>query len=118
MATFMSSGVNLIVDHVLQRLDWLQECVNLLDGSRVLFVGVYCDPKEVQRKETHRRTPSGLGQSQIVSVHSHEVYDLKVDSCEFGPGEIAQQILKAQSEPQLPTAFQQLKEMFARGELI
>jgi chloramphenicol 3-O phosphotransferase len=117
MATFMQNGVNLIVDHVLQRRDWLEECVNLLDGSRVFFVGVFCDPEVVRSKEVQRKTPAGLGQSQIVSVHSHQVYDLTVDTCTNQPGEIAQQIIEAQTKVRLPTAFQQLKVMFARGEL-
>lgn len=117
MATFMDSGVNLIIDHVLQRRDWLEECVSLLDGSRVFFVGVHCDPQELRRKESDRKIPAGLGQSQIKSVHSHQIYDLEVDTCESGPGEIAEQIIQAQIDPRLPTAFQKLKEMFARGEL-
>jgi chloramphenicol 3-O phosphotransferase len=117
MATFMNSGVNLIVDHVLQCRDWLEECVTLLDGSRVLFVGVHCDPEEVRLKETQRKVPTGLGRRQMASVHSHRVYDLEVDTCVSEPGEIAQLIINAQSEPRLPTAFQQLREMFARGEI-
>jgi chloramphenicol 3-O phosphotransferase len=117
MATFMDSKVNLIVDHVLQRRDWLEECVNLLDGRRVLFVGVFCDPDEVRRKESRRKAPAGLGDSQAASVHAHALYDLKVDSFSCHAGEIAKQIIETQNSQPLPTAFQQLKEMFARGEL-
>lgn len=117
MATFMKTGVNLIVDHVLQRRDWLEECLTLLDGRRVLFVGVFCDPDEVRRKEQQGRTPTGLGDSQVESVHSHDLYDLRVNTCESLPGEIAKQIIKAEKQRSHPTAFQELQDMFARGDL-
>ena len=72
IVTFMASGVNLIVDHVLQRRDWLKECVEMPDGSHVMFVGVFCEPEEIRRKESERTTPEGLEDSQVASVHSHD----------------------------------------------
>jgi len=35
-------GNNIIVDHVLEGKQWLEECARLLAGFSVLFVGVRC----------------------------------------------------------------------------
>lgn len=116
IATFMTSGVNLVVDHVLQRQDWLEECVRILDGSRVLFVGVFCDPNEVRRKESEGTLPIGLGDSQVTRVHAHDLYDLKVDTCQMTAEDICALIIQALDRSSLPTAFQQLEEIFSSDE--
>lgn len=116
IGTFMTSGVNLIVDHVLQRRDWLKECVEMLDGSRVMFVGVFCELEEVRRKESERTTPAGLGESQVASVHAHDLYDLKVDTCHMTVDENCGLIIQNQNQLLLPTAFQQLESLLASEE--
>jgi chloramphenicol 3-O phosphotransferase len=116
IVNFMASGVNLIVDHVMQRRDWLNECVEMLDGSRVMFVGVFCEPEEVRRKESERTTPEGLGDSQVVSVHAHDLYDLKVDTCHMSVDEICGLIIQNQNQLSHPTAFQQLESLLASEE--
>jgi chloramphenicol 3-O-phosphotransferase len=52
-----ATGLPLIVDHVLQEPEWLEECVAALADARVWFVGVHCPLAELERREQARGNP-------------------------------------------------------------
>lgn len=109
--TFASRGHNLIVDHVLQSQDWLRDCVTLLEGYPVFFVGVRCRLKELDRRERQRKTIRGLARQQFESVHSDKIYDFEVDTCDYSTIDCANKIIQAYEENgRSGKAFSQLKQ--------
>ena len=48
IAAAAEAGNNIIVDHVLQAHQWLEECISVLTGHSVLFVGVHCPLVELE----------------------------------------------------------------------
>lgn len=109
---FARRGYNIIVDHVLQNQDWLIDCVNLLHKFPVLFVGVQCRLKELDRRERHREMVKGLARSQYDVVHAHGDYDFVVDSEDSNPLECAQKIKQAMENGLAGKAFARLKQKF------
>lgn len=110
--TFAHRGYNIIVDHVLQNRDWLIDCIKLLYRYPVLFVGVRCRLKELDRRERHREVVKGLARSQYDVVHAHGVYDLEIDSEEYTPLECALKIKQALENGSAGKAFARLKQEF------
>jgi chloramphenicol 3-O phosphotransferase len=108
--TFASRGHNLIVDHVMQNQDWLVDCIKLLEEFPVLFVGVRCRLKELDRRERQRDMVRGLARQQYEIVHAHGIYDLEVDTADYGPLECAQQIKQALENGLSGQAFSKLKQ--------
>ncbi|PZD97229.1 hypothetical protein DNH61_03580 [Paenibacillus sambharensis] len=102
---------NLIVDHVLEERQWLEECVKLLADYKVLFVSVNCSLEELQRRERERGDRNmGLANYQYNLVHSHGVYDLEVDTEVNNTHECALQIKKCLHENSHFSAFTELKQ--------
>lgn len=67
---FANSGVNLVVEQILHDPHVLYDCVRTLIGYPVLFVGVHCQPKELQRREISRGDRSiGQAKRQLAFVH-------------------------------------------------
>jgi len=108
--TFALRGHNLIVDHVMQNQDWLVDCIQLLDEFPVLFVGVRCRLKELDRRERQRDMVRGLARQQFETVHAHGLYDLEIDSADYDPLECAQQIKQAMDNGLSGKAFARLKQ--------
>jgi chloramphenicol 3-O phosphotransferase len=117
MASLASQGVNLLVDHILQVQEWLEECVGLLSSYPVLFVGVRCDLEEAARRERDEKKVEGLALLQSEVVHAHGIYDVEVDTCELSPEACAQVIQNALEKGWAPTAFQKIRERNAAGTL-
>ncbi|MBN1537826.1 MAG: zeta toxin family protein [Anaerolineales bacterium] len=107
---FASRGHNLIVDHVLQNQDWLIECIQLLENYPVLFVGVHCRVKELDRRERQRNMVQGLARQQFEIVHAHGIYDLEIDSADYDPLECAEQVKEALEKGLSGNAFSRLKQ--------
>jgi chloramphenicol 3-O-phosphotransferase len=53
-AALAAAGNHLIVDATLTTPDYLFEYVYLLSHLRVTFVGVYCDPEELEKRTRKR----------------------------------------------------------------
>lgn len=103
---------NLIVDDVLVERRWLREAVEQLTPYDVLFVGVRCpvDVAEARERERCDRIV-GTARGQIDHVHTHGVYDIKVDTSLLTPEECAAQILQARDTAPCPRAFERLRAM-------
>jgi chloramphenicol 3-O phosphotransferase len=105
------TGSNVIVDDVLYEQDFLAECVKVLTGLPVCFVGVHCPPEEASRRERERGDRLlGLAAWQAERIHSWAVYDLEVDTSRARPIECARQIALVVADPPSPSAFEKLRQ--------
>ncbi len=102
--------MNLIVDHVLQDPEWLNECVDLLSDQDVLFVGVHCPLDELERRESEREREAGTARKQYGVVHMHGVYDVEVDTTALSPMECAEKVKEGLRKIEKASAFHQLRE--------
>lgn len=101
-------GKNVIVDHVLFTRGLLEECVRILEGYPVVFVGVHCPLHELERREAARGNRKiGLAKSQLDIVHHNVVYDVNVNTYEMDLHQCAKQIVSFVKSSE-PTAFNQL----------
>ncbi|MCL2670765.1 MAG: chloramphenicol phosphotransferase CPT family protein [Clostridiales bacterium] len=107
---FADAGLPVIVDHVLERQDWLTECVNLLHGYSVLFVRVTCPVEELRRREKARGDRDiGQGESQLAYLCPKDgTYDITVDTCNSSIEECVRDIMALLEEPRKPRAFETL----------
>jgi chloramphenicol 3-O phosphotransferase len=81
ISAMADAGNNVIVDHVLVRQDWTEQCANLLAEKYVLFVGVFCPLEELERREALRDSRrQGFAKSQFDFIHAGKAYDLEVDT--------------------------------------
>ncbi|MDG0813984.1 chloramphenicol phosphotransferase CPT family protein [Cohnella rhizosphaerae] len=93
LPALVAAGNNLIVDHVLEERQWLDECVTLLADYKVMFVSVNCSLEELQRRERERGDRNiGLANYQFNLVHAHGIYDLEINTEFNSTYECAQQI--------------------------
>ncbi|CAM4492414.1 chloramphenicol phosphotransferase CPT family protein [Paenibacillus tarimensis] len=110
LPALVAAGNNLIVDHVLEERQWLEECVMLLKDYKVLFVSVICSLEELERRERERGDRNiGLAKYQYNLVHTHGVYDLEIDTEFNKPHECALQIKKCLHDTPHFNAFRELK---------
>lgn len=81
VAAMALAGNDIIMDHVLSEPWRLQDCLTVLTGIDVIFVGVHCSIDELQRREQQRGDrPIGTAAKQIERVHAHRIYDLEIDT--------------------------------------
>ncbi|WP_280434893.1 phosphotransferase-like protein [Nocardia carnea] len=75
------AGNDIVMDHVLSEPWRLPDCLAVMTGIDVVFVGVHCPPGELRNRERRRADrPTGTAASQLDAVHAHEIYDLEVDT--------------------------------------
>jgi len=111
ISALASSGNNVIVDHVLQERQWLKECVNVLSDFQVIFVGVRCPLEELELRERKRgNRKKGIARFQYDLVHSHNIYDIEVDTFKYKPLECAMQIKDVLKEKNACKAFKTLEK--------
>ena len=60
IATFAELGNHIIVDHVLNRPEWIYECAEALSGIKTMLVGVKC-PIAVAKKREQERNDREIG---------------------------------------------------------
>lgn len=75
------AGNDIVTDHVLSEPWRLRDCLAVMAGIDVVFVGVRCSLDALQRREQQRGDrPLGTAARQIEQVHAHRIYDLEVDT--------------------------------------
>jgi len=87
VAVLAREGINVIVDDLLFKPEYLDDYVLALEGLQVWFVGVRCPLAVVEQREAVRpgRFP-GTATSHFHSVHAHgKTYDVQVDTAENEP---------------------------------
>jgi len=94
IATFAEAGNHIIVDHVLNRPEWIYECAEALSGIKAMLVAVKCPIDVAEQRERERSDREiGLVRSQFEIVHAHELYDFEVDTSLHSSGECADMII-------------------------
>ena len=109
VAVFSDLGANVIVDDLLFKREYLDDYVNVLDPSKVWFIGVKCTLDVVNTREATRigRFP-GTATSHYDQIHAHgEIYDLEVDTSAATPRQVAERIIERLQTP--PEAFARIK---------
>jgi chloramphenicol 3-O phosphotransferase len=116
MAALAATGNNLIIDDVILYREWLEDYLLVLQKFEVLFVRVSC-PLEVVEEREYERGDRMVGQAKgdFARVHTHQIYDLEVDTSVFSPAQSTQQIIRRLKEGPPPNAFGQLRKMFLAG---
>jgi chloramphenicol 3-O phosphotransferase len=113
VAGMAHAGNDIVMDHVLSEPWRLRDCLDVLTGIDVVFVGVHCSAGELARREHARgdRVP-GQAAAQLVQVHAPGIYDLECDTTATGPDDCAAQIVRFLTRrPAGPTAFDRLRAM-------
>jgi chloramphenicol 3-O phosphotransferase len=112
VAGMAQAGNDVIADHVLSEQWRLLDCLEVMAGLEVVFVGVRCSPDELSRRERERgdREP-GQAAGQQHQVHAHGCYDLECDTTTSSPRECAEQIRDYLAAGNAPSAFERLRAM-------
>lgn len=110
VAGMAAAGNDVIADHVLSEPWRLLDCLQVMAGYRVVFVGVRCAPAELERGERERgdRTP-GAALAQEPLVHARGLYDVECDTTAASPHDCAVHIRDFLRTGQVPTAFDRLR---------
>ena len=100
---------NLIVDHVVIEKAWLDQCLELLGGRYVLFIGLHCPLEELERRERKRDSRrQGFARAQIDGIHQDKIYDIELDTGVLSVDQCAEQVLDFYSTSR-PTAFDKMR---------
>jgi chloramphenicol 3-O phosphotransferase len=76
------AGNDLIVEHVIERRAWFEDCVSLLSPFDTFYVGVHCPLDELERRERLRGDRAiGEGRAHLGDgIHTWGPYDFEVDT--------------------------------------
>ena len=109
------AGNDVIADLVLSEEWRLRDCLAVLDGLDVIFVGVRCSAAELARREQARgdRSP-GLAAGQQAQVHRPGDYDLECDTTATSARDCALAIRDYVARGPAPRAFGRLRAHSAR----
>ena len=100
---------NLIVDHVLIDKTWMDQCLELLGGRYVLFIGLHCPLEELERRERKRDSRrQGFARAQIENIHKGKIYDIELDTHVLSVQQCVERILDFYHNSR-PTAFEKMR---------
>ena len=107
LPAFAAAGNDMIVEHIVESQNWMDDLLKLLHGFDVFFVGVHCPLEEAEKRERER------GDRQTGEAHYHMkthdccFYDFEVDSTEPA-GDNAERIIRAWRQRERPSAFERM----------
>ena len=117
VAGMAEAGNDVIADHVLSEPWRLRDCLEVMAGYRVVFVGVRCSPAELERRESERGDrPPGVALAQQAQVHTHGLYDIECDTTAASPYDCAVRVRDFLGTRQVPTAFDRLRALLIDRE--
>lgn len=111
IGAFAKAGNYLIVEHVVEKKEWLDELVQILSPYTVFYIGVMCPIPEINKRERKRGNREiGEGKSHIEDgIHTWSDYDMTVDTFNDSIEENVQKILDGISKiKDNGTVFKQL----------
>ena len=110
VAGMAHAGNDLVVDYVLSEQWRLVDCLTVLAGLDVVFVGVRCSEPELARREQARgdREP-GQAAAQLRQVHAYGSYDIECDTTTAAPRDCALMISQSLTRLPVPRAFDRLR---------
>jgi len=116
VAGMAQAGNDIVADHVLSEQWRLLDCLTVLAGLDVVFVGVRCSGPELERRERARgdRAP-GHAAAQERQVHARGVYDIECDTTVTSPLDCALAIKDFLARRSTPGAFDRLRSAFLPG---
>ena len=90
IAAYARAGNNVIVDYITYDPTWITDLQSSLHGIKTIYVGVTASLETIQQREKARGiSPEGHGRSLYESVHKGWVYDLKINTDNITPDEVA-----------------------------
>jgi chloramphenicol 3-O phosphotransferase len=108
VVAYASAGNNILLEHILEKDQWVFDLALLLEPFDVFFVGLHCDLDELNKRETLRADrPIGSAADDYHRIHVGQRYDLEL-SAGRNTQEYASQVLSAWSARRAPSVFQQL----------
>jgi chloramphenicol 3-O phosphotransferase len=108
LPAFAKAGNNLIVDHIIEQKQWMDDLVQLLVPFDVFFVGVHCPLPELERRERQRADRRiGEARRDFHAVHRFTEYDLDIDAAQPTEGNVVKLITAWQSRRR-PAAFERM----------
>lgn len=81
LSAYSDAGNNLILEHILDREEWLGMLVERFAKHDVFFVGVHC-PLDllIEREAARGDRPLGSAKEDFQTIHRGKVYDLELDA--------------------------------------
>ena len=81
LSAYADAGNNLILEHILDRGEWLEMLINRFAKHDVFFVGVHCPLELLIEREAERGDrPLGSAKQDFETIHLGKLYDLELDS--------------------------------------
>ena len=110
VAGMAQAGNDVVADYVLSEQWRLLDCLTVLAGLDVVFIGVRCSPRELARREQERgdRHP-GQAAAQLRQVHSYGSYDIECDTTTASPRDCALAIKHSLGQLPAARAFDRLR---------
>lgn len=109
MAELAYAGNNVIADHVLVELSWVNDCARVLADLPAWLIGVRCPLDVLETRESERGDRTlGQARAQAEIVHRYCLYDFEIDTSILTPAECAAQI-RNHIRWNSPTALRELR---------
>ncbi len=72
---------SLVIDHILEKPEWYEECKKTLKDKLVTWVSVICPLEELEMREASRKDRTkGLAKFQYNFVYKGYIHDLRIDT--------------------------------------
>jgi chloramphenicol 3-O phosphotransferase len=106
-----AAGNNLIVDHIVEKREWMISLVCLLRSFDVYFVGVHCPLAELERRELARGDRRiGEARNDLHSNSDFAEYDFEVNSA-LAAETNAGAVIASWKQRTRPSAFERMAAM-------
>lgn len=103
-------GFPMIIDHVIERADWMREMAAALEGYDVWFVKVDCPLEELELREMARGDRQvGFARMQHGLVHRHGNYDDEVNTFTHAVEENAERLIARLYSGERPRAMERIR---------
>ena len=80
IAAFSESGIDLIVEHIIEQPEWAHQLASLLSGSDVFVVSLRCPVSELIRRE-RARGDRNIGEAEYhIKTYQHAPADVEIDA--------------------------------------
>ena len=100
-------GYPMVIDHVIERRDWMDEVAEALKDFAVYFVKVSCPLEELERREKARGDRQvGFAKWQLGVVHTFCDYDAEVDTHECTVDQNVEKLKRLLYSDKKPTALE------------
>jgi chloramphenicol 3-O phosphotransferase len=104
-------GFPVVVDHVIESRQWVEECAIALADLRAYFVGIHCPLEVLEARERKRGDRQiGFARWQFERVHTYGDYDFTLDTSVLSPEQCAEQLIALLRSSDIPHAFSGIRK--------